>query len=137
MKKNVLSFTAWMARLLPMPLKRAVYRYQPLARLVRRTLNRAAPQGLTQVKVAAGGLAGVELYLDLQTEKDYWLGTYEPELQDAIMHWVKPGMVIYDVGANVGYVSLLLARRAGAVQGLHQPAENQRLPVNSHNRVGA
>ena len=114
MKKKVLSFTAWMARLLPMPLKRGVYRFQPLARLVRSTLNRAAPQGLTQVKVAAGGLAGVELYLDLQTEKDYWLGTYEPELQDAIMHWVKPGMVIYDVGANIGYVSLLLARRAGA-----------------------
>lgn len=114
MKKNVLSFTAWMARLLPMSLKRAVYRFQPLARLVRNTLNRAAPQGLTQVKVAAGGLAGVELYLDLQAEKDYWLGTYEPELQDAIMHWVKPGMVIYDVGANIGYVSLLLARRAGA-----------------------
>lgn len=114
MKKNVLSFTAWMARLLPMSLKRAVYRFQPLARLVRRTLNRAAPQGLTQVKVAAGGLAEVELYLDLQAEKDYWLGTYEPELQDAIMHWAKPGMVIYDVGANIGYVSLLLARRTGA-----------------------
>ncbi len=29
-----------------------------------------------------------------------------------------------------------LARRAGAVQGLHQPAEIQRLPVDPHHRVG-
>jgi FkbM family methyltransferase len=114
MKKTILRFAAWMARLLPMPLKRALYRFQPLARLVRGTLNRAAPQGLTQVKVAAGELAGVKLYLDLQTEKDYWLGTYEPELQDAVAHWVQPGMVIYDVGANIGYVSLILALRTGA-----------------------
>lgn len=113
MKNFVLKFSAWMARLLPMPLKRAVYRFQPLARLVRGTLNRAAPLGLMQVRVAAGGLAGMELYLDLQTEKDYWLGTYEPELQDAITRWVQPGTVIYDVGANIGYVSLLLARRTG------------------------
>jgi FkbM family methyltransferase len=114
MKKNILEFAARMSRLLPMPVKRAVYRFQPLARLVRRTLNRAAPLGLTQVKVAAGGLAGVEVYLDLQTEKDYWLGTYEPELQQAVMDWIDPGMVAYDVGANIGYISLLLAHRVGA-----------------------
>lgn len=113
MKKIILSFAAWISRLLPMPIKQAVYRFQPLARLARRILNRAAPHGLTQVSVAAGGLAGVELYLNLQSEKDYWLGAYEPELQDATTRWVQPGAVIYDVGANIGYVSLLLARRAG------------------------
>lgn len=113
MKKAFLSLAAWMARVLPMPVKRLVYRFQPLARLVRGSLNRAAPQGLTPVKIAAGGLAGVQLYLDLHSEKDYWLGTYEPELQAAVERWVQPGMVVYDVGANIGYISLLLARRAG------------------------
>ncbi|MBN2550389.1 MAG: hypothetical protein JXB15_14595, partial [Anaerolineales bacterium] len=113
MKKAILSLAAWTARVLPMPVKRLVYRFQPLARLVRGSLNRAVPQGLTAVEVAAGGLAGVQLYLDLQTEKDYWLGTYEPELQAAVERWVRPGMVIYDVGANIGYISLLLARQTG------------------------
>jgi FkbM family methyltransferase len=41
------------------------------------------------------------------------LGTYEPELQQAIRREVHPGMVVYDVGANIGYVSLLLARAVG------------------------
>jgi FkbM family methyltransferase len=113
MKKNVLSFASFTARVLPMPLKRAIYRFPPLAKLVRRELNRAAPQGLAPVRVAAGNLAGVELELDLQVEKDYWLGTYEPELQQAVEELVSPGMVAYDIGANIGYITLMLARRAG------------------------
>jgi FkbM family methyltransferase len=55
----------------------------------------------------------MSLVLDLQEEKDYWLGTYEPELQSAIADLAKPGMVAYDVGANIGYISLLLARAVG------------------------
>ena len=53
------------------------------------------------------------LRLDMQSEKDYWLGTYEPDLQSAILGFVKPGMVAYDIGANIGYISLQLARVVG------------------------
>ena len=49
----------------------------------------------------------------MQLDKDYWLGTYEPELQSALRRFIPPGAVIYDVGANIGYVSLLLAKAAG------------------------
>jgi hypothetical protein len=63
--------------------------------------------------VAAGGLSGLTLSLDLQTEKDYWLGTYEPDLQQAIQDLVQPGMIAYDVGANIGYISLLLGLAVG------------------------
>jgi FkbM family methyltransferase len=111
--KSILSLAAWAAKVLPGPVKRAIYRVRPLARAIRGTLNLAAPAGLSQVRVAAGGLAGTPLLLDLQLEKDYWLGTYEPELQAAIQKEVQPGMVVYDVGANVGYVSLLFARSVG------------------------
>ena len=45
--------------------------------------------------------------LDLHAEKDYWLGTYEPDLQTAAWQIIKPGMVVYDVGANIGYISLM------------------------------
>ncbi len=65
------------------------------------------------MEVAAGGLAGARMSLDLQEEKDYWLGTYEPEVQVAIANWVQPDSVVYDVGANIGYISLMLARAAG------------------------
>jgi FkbM family methyltransferase len=104
---------------------------------LRRTLNRAASRagagkdGLAEVAVAAGSLQGARLRLDLQLEKDYWLGTYEPELQAAIQAFARPGMVAYDVGANVGYVTLMLARAVGEGGFVHAfealPANLERL----------
>ncbi|HZD57317.1 MAG TPA: FkbM family methyltransferase [Anaerolineales bacterium] len=96
-----------------MPLKRAIYAWDLLARIVRQGLNRAAPPGLTQVRIASGSLRGMRMLLDLRIEKDYWLGTYEPELQLAVKQLVEPGMVAYDIGANVGYITLLFAQAVG------------------------
>jgi len=92
-----------------------VYRIPFLAGFLRRTLNRAAPQGMSRVDVAAGLLKGYALNLDMQTEKDYWLGTYELELQQALQVLVRPGMTAYDVGANIGYISLMLAKLVGEI----------------------
>ncbi len=119
---------------MPNGLKRAVYRSPRLSRWLRGVLNRAAPKGRTVVKVEAGGLKGARLELDLHSEKDYWLGTYEPDLQDAIRRLIVPGSVAYDVGANIGYISLLLARQVGpqgkviAIEAL--PANVERLKRN-------
>jgi FkbM family methyltransferase len=101
------------ARILPGPLRRSMYRLGPLSRLMRKSLNRAVPRGRATVSVAAGPLQGLRLRLDLSQEKDCWLGTYEPELQAAISAFVQPGMTAYDVGANIGYISLMLAGAVG------------------------
>jgi len=113
MTNPLLSFAVFAARLLPMRARRALYHLGPFTRLIRRTLNRAAPQGMSAVTIAAGALEGARILLDMQAEKDYWLGAYEPELVDAIHDLVKPGMVAFDVGANIGYITLLLARAVG------------------------
>jgi FkbM family methyltransferase len=113
MKKLVISLVGFAARILPMSVKQSIYRSPLFARLIRLGLNLAAPQGFTSQTVASGGLRGMKLALDLQTEKDYWLGTYEPELQSAITDLVKPGDIAFDVGANIGYITLLLARQVG------------------------
>jgi len=113
LKKSVLSLAGAAARWLPDGVKQEIYRHPGLARPLRRALNRAAPGGLGVVEVAAGGLVGMKLELDLQAEKTYWLGTYEPELQTAIADLVRPGWVAYDVGANIGYITLLLAQAVG------------------------
>jgi len=84
-----------------------------LSGFLRQTLNRAAPQGMSQVVVAAGLLEGYTLNLDMHIEKDYWLGTYELVLQDSLRKLVKPGNMAYDIGANIGYISLMLARLVG------------------------
>lgn len=113
MSSVVLRLAAWVAARLPEGWRQALYRSGPLARAVRSVLTRAAPERLTEVEVAAGPLAGARMSLDLKREKTLWLGNYEPELMRAIDRFGRPAMLAYDVGANIGYVSLALARRAG------------------------
>jgi FkbM family methyltransferase len=113
MRKFLLPIAAFFAKILPDSFKQALYKYKPLAGLIRRALNRASPNGLVEVKVAAGDLAGYTIQLDMQIDKDYWLGTYEPELQAVLRELIPSAAVIFDVGANIGYVSLLLAKAAG------------------------
>lgn len=42
-----------------------------------------------------------------------WLGTYELEKQDAFVKFIKPGQVVCDIGANVGFNTLLSSRLVG------------------------
>jgi FkbM family methyltransferase len=44
---------------------------------------------------------------------DYALGTNEPSVQDALAELVTPGSVVFDVGANVGFLTLILSRLVG------------------------
>ena len=106
----ILSFAGYLARILPRASILALYRYEPIAKLIREGLNQAAPEGLSEVMIAAGGNKGMLMLLDLQSEKDYWLGTYEPELQDVVLDLVDPGQIVYDVGANIGFITLLIAK---------------------------
>jgi FkbM family methyltransferase len=106
----LIKIAAWAAHVLPEPVKRAFYKVPFLARFIRGSLNAAAPEGIAEVTIAAGVLEGLRMALNLHTEKDYWLGTYEPDLQAAARQFIKPGMVVYDIGANIGYISLMKAR---------------------------
>src|SRR5688572_26425846 len=56
--------------------------------------------------VMAGQLKG---YLwSTSSSYDYILGTYEePATLEKFLSWLKPGTVFYDIGANVGYHSLI------------------------------
>lgn len=133
-KNPILKLASWSARTLPAPIKKGFYKIPFVASLLRRSLNKAAPQGLTQVEIAGGVLAGMQMALDLQSEKDYWLGTYEMDLQAAARHFIQPGMTVYDVGANIGYISLMAARLNGPDGKVFSfealPANIQRLEQN-------
>lgn len=134
MKKHLFSLFSVFARLLPLPVKQAIYRFPTLARLIRGSMNAAVESGLSEVEVAAGDLKGYKILLNLKMEKSRWLGTYEPELAAAARALLKPGMTVYDVGANIGYVSLLLAhhtRPEGKVFAFEAlPANAQRIRRN-------
>lgn len=113
MRGFVLKLAASLSRLLPAKWRSSLYRLGPMTRLIRRWLNQAAPHGRTKVHIAAGLLAGAEFQLDLQSEKDLWLGTYEAALLDRLPGWIKPAMTVYDVGANIGYLTVGFARLVG------------------------
>lgn len=102
------------SRILPEPLKQAIYHIPYVNTVVRGVLNSSVPQGLTVIGVASGPLAGAYLYLNLQAEKYYWLGTYEPQLIQVIHDLCHEDMTVYDVGANLGYMSLVFARTVGS-----------------------
>jgi FkbM family methyltransferase len=43
-----------------------------------------------------------------------WLGTYELAKQEAMLRFARPGMTIYDIGAQAGFYTLLFSRVVGA-----------------------
>jgi len=111
----------------------AVYNYPWLAGVMRSALNLALPAGLNEVEIAAGHLRGLRFALDLQLEKYLWLGTYEPWVCAAIERYLHPGDVAWDVGAFIGYHTLLMSRRveAGWVLALEpDPRNAERLRRN-------
>lgn len=74
------------------------------------------------------------MHVDLACEKYYWLGTHEESMQAALGERAQPGSVAYDVGAHVGFFSLLLSRLTGdrgqVLAFEPQPANAARLLAN-------
>jgi FkbM family methyltransferase len=66
----------------------------------------------TVVPVLQGTLRGTRWIVGAQTH-GMWLGSYEVALQCGIGTVLKKGQVFYDIGANVGFYSLLGARLVG------------------------
>lgn len=134
MKRSLLRLAAWLADALPVRLRMGLYKLGPISRVLRSALNRAAPEGRSEVAVASGPMKGIRLLLDLQTEKDLWLGNYEPELLAMLQAAAPAGGVAFDIGANIGLISLTLAESVGpegqvvAFEAL--PANIERLRAN-------
>jgi Methyltransferase FkbM domain len=64
-------------------------------------------------KIVRGLASGYRICVSPVERLGYLLGTDEPHLQNAIRDYVAAGDTVYDIGANVGYVSLSLAKRVG------------------------
>ncbi len=66
-----------------------------------------------------------------------WLGTYEWRKQSRFVRAVAPGAVVYDIGANTGFYTLLAARRAGPGGAVHafEPNPRNLAPLREHVRL--
>ncbi len=68
---------------------------------------------LAWVQVKNGPGQGLWLHLNPRTGKTYYEGSGEPEVQEALQRHLRAGMTFYDIGANIGFFSLLAARIVG------------------------
>jgi FkbM family methyltransferase len=65
---------------------------------------------LTWVQVQHGPAKGLWLRVNPRTGRDVLEGLSEPKVQEALQRHLRPGMTFYDMGANIGFFTLLAAR---------------------------
>jgi FkbM family methyltransferase len=63
--------------------------------------------------IIRGPASGYRICVSPAENLSYLLGTAEPHLQNAIRRYVREGDTVYDIGANIGYVSLSLSKKVG------------------------
>jgi len=112
--------------------------------LVRRVLDWTSGEGNPVVRIGAP-LGGQSMRVNWTLHKTYVFGTHEPGVVKELEKLVKPGWSAIDVGAIIGYFTLLLANRVGPqgkVIAFEPLAENFRIlqeniELNSHPNVVA
>lgn len=87
----------------------------PLAPPMRWFLNRSHRSGeRLRVVPLASPLAGHRMLVDWYTQKSFVFGVYEPRAVALLGKFVQTGDIAIDVGAHIGYYTLLLRKHVGA-----------------------
>ncbi len=91
------------------------------------------------VDVVGGYGKGLKMILNIKDKTNpqniyYWLGLHEVDVQRSFRKLVKPGFVIYDIGAYIGFFSLLAARLAGPTGRVYsfEPLAENGKRINEH-----
>lgn len=84
--------------------------------------------------IGAGPMRGIKLMASQHTSHAHISGNYEREVQEAIANLMRPGDVCYDLGASIGYMTLLMARSASHVYAF-EPAPHAIAEIKRH--IGA
>ena len=107
------------AKLLPRSIQLGVYKVPLLSGFIRWVLRQGTRNEPVLVYVVSGPLAGRPMYVNLRSQKYYWLGTYEPEVQSVILREVRQDDIVYDIGAHIGFFSLLFSIIVGSQGEVH------------------
>lgn len=81
-----------------------------VGRLARLPLK-LVPAG-AKVRVLQGPMRGMKWIAGSHTH-GCWLGSYERDKQALFLRHIRPGVAVYDIGANVGFYTLLASRIVG------------------------
>ena len=114
----------WIGRL-PRPWLKAIARMQWRNPLFKRGFDWAANQFRNQDGVIGQGIGKGLRFNTANSNAGYLLGTTELAVQSAIKELLQPGMTFYDIGANVGFFSIIAAHLSGGTVVCFEPlAEN-------------
>jgi FkbM family methyltransferase len=78
--------------------------------LIRLPLGLMSPESV--VRIRTGELHGWRWIAGSSTN-GCWLGTYERHMQRLFCEHIRPGAIVYDVGANAGFFTLLASKLTG------------------------
>ena len=76
-------------------------------------LDTFLPDLVLPLPCLAGPLKGMVMEISLKDERHFLYGNFESDVIKTIVNVVKPGNIVYDVGAHVGYHTLLFSRLVG------------------------
>jgi len=92
---------------------RGVSSLQHSSELGRRIVETATrPLRYRDTRVMRGRMKGARINLGGSFLR-YLTGDAEPEVQEALAELIKPGQTVYDVGANIGFFTILCSRLVG------------------------
>jgi FkbM family methyltransferase len=83
-----------------------------VATLAHRALNRISDKNSRSYR-CIGALEGYRMYVNWTHFRGFVYDTWEPEVVRRTLSELKPGMTVIDVGAHIGYYTLLFAKNVG------------------------
>jgi FkbM family methyltransferase len=93
---------------------RSLRKVPVLGVLIHRLSRRLLPTNeRLNVRIEVGPAQGIFLEVNPRTGDAYRRGELELATQEALVERLRPGMIFYDLGANIGLFSLLAARLVG------------------------
>ncbi len=65
------------------------------------------------MRFLSGPRQGMEMKMKLPEENEFYLETHDPQITRFLCHRLRPGGVFVDMGAHIGYYTLLVSRLVG------------------------
>jgi FkbM family methyltransferase len=119
------------ARWTPSFIKRWVHKNRLVDHVSRKIFSGAIGVDGSVIQIQSGPLTGIKLVVTEHISHAHISGTYELETQRAIDRLISSGFVCYDLGASIGYLSLLMARKTRQVYSF-EPAPHAAEQLRKH-----
>jgi len=108
--KALLSLINCVGQALPKSVQRCIADFPGVLKL----LQKLSSDQLVEIQTPEGGALAVNPLFHSNLSRSGSLLDYEPEIRKVLMEYTQPGMVAYDIGANVGIFSFLFESIVGA-----------------------